>query len=362
MSISVTDCPVARLPELRAFFAKTYGPSHVLSSSDEFVRWQFARDSVGTCSVKVAFLDGVIVGCLGYITTDVSLSNRRVRGAWVVNWMVDADKRRLGLGPMLMREVTRQFDVTLNSGPAPDAQDLLARMRWTRFGDLARYVRVLDTAAADLLMDPPVEWPRIDIQPADRREQVQRVERFGEDATQLWNRFMVGRVAGACRSHEYLNWRYADHPVFEYRLFEARRQGVLIGLAVYRLEQALGPRVVIGRILEIIALDECGNGLLQALVDDARPHAALLDFFCSLPSHRSRMRAAGFAASEDGCIASIPIVFQPIDRRRTGIPFMADLTRTDADNLDWYVTKGDADQDRPNHLQAARSCDYTTSA
>jgi hypothetical protein len=68
----------------------------------------------------------------------------------------------------------------------------------------------------------------------------------------------------------------------------------------------------------------------------------------------------------------MPVLFQPIDRARTGIPFMADVTKLPPIELDeWYVTKGDADQDRPNEVPASHayaptsvsdSCDSTISA
>jgi hypothetical protein len=360
MSLSIADCRGPLLPELREFFRKVYGPSHVLSSSDAFIRWQFGQTSTASCSVKIALLDGRIVASLGYIPTEVSLKSATVRGAWVVNWIVDPEQRRLGLGPMLMREVMRQFDITLNVGPGADARELLGRMRWTDFGELPRYVRVLNTAAASGLIGLQVECPP-NVQTADRGVSVRRIERFTQSAGNLWNQFARSHVAGACRTPEYLNWRYVDHPVFEYRLFEASRNGVLTGFAVYRLEPVSEPCVTIGRIVELICIDGAGEALLQALVDDAKAQAVLLDFFCSLPGYRTLMHTAGFCDSSQPWVASVPTVFQPIDRRRTGIPFWVDLTKSNGADVDWYVTKGDADQDRPSHLQSVHSCDFTTS-
>ena len=360
MSLSIADCPASLLPDLRGFFRKVYGPSHVLSSSDAFIRWQFGPTSTGACSVKVVSLDGQIVASLGYIPTDVRLHGGTVRGAWVVNWIVDPEQRRLGLGPMLMREVMRQFDITLNVGPGADARELLRRMRWSDFGELPRYVRVLDTAAASALIGLQIERPP-NVQAADRGVSVRRIERFSQSAGHLWNQFAGSHVAGACRTPEYLNWRYVGHPVFEYRLFEASRNGALTGLAVYRLEPVSDPPVTIARIVDLICIDGSGEALLQAVDDDAKAQAILIDFFCSLSGYRTLMHAAGFCDSSQPWVASVPTVFQPIDRRRTGIPFWADLTKSNGADVDWYVTKGDADQDRPSHLQSVHSCDFTTS-
>ena len=362
MTLSIADCPGALLPDLREFFRKVYGPGHVLSSSDAFIRWQFGWTSAGNCSVKVVFQDGQMVATLGYIPTNVTLHGETVRGAWVVNWIVDPEQRRLGLGPMLMREVMRQFDVTLNVGPGADARELLGRMRWTNFGELPRYVRVLDPVAASRVIGFQVETPSKGVAAADAAVSVRRIDRFAESAGSLWNRFARSHVAGGCRTSEYLNWRYVDHPAFEYRLFEACRNGVLTGLAVYRLERVLESPVTIGRIVELICVEDAGEALLHAVVEDARGHAALVDFFCTLSRYQALMQAAGFSDSSEPWIAAVPTVFQPIDRRRTGIPFMADLTKANNADADWYVTKGDADQDRPSHAQSVHSCDFTTSA
>ena len=62
------------------------------------------------------------------------------------------------------------------------------------------------------------------------------------------------------------------------------------------------------------------------------------------------MAQKGFLSPGDPASNQIPILFQPIDRRRTAIPFMAYLKNLDAEveGVSWHVTKGDGDQDRPN--------------
>jgi acetyltransferase (GNAT) family protein len=365
MSISVSDCPSTLIPELRAFFSRVYGPSHVLSDGETFLRWQFGRCSSDVCTVKVVWLNNRIAGCLGYVPVDVALSGGIIRGAWVINWIVDQDVRRLGLGPMLMRDVTREFELTLNLGPNAEARDVLRRMRWTTVGELPRYVIALDAEAATLLMEEPQRWPLTAAVPVSTTAvRVRRVGRFSASATELWNRFQNRRVAGARRSCEFLNWRYADHPSFEYRLFEAYYGDELGGIAVYRLERVQSREITIGRILELVSIDECGQGLLHAVIEDSRPEAVLLDFFSAFPAHRVLLRDAGFAAGDHPAAASIPIVFQPIDRQRNGIWFLAELSRAGTPDVDWYVTKGDADQDRPTRSQtiASEVCDSITSA
>lgn len=365
MAISFVDCRDDHLSSLHAFFARAYRPDYKLRVSETLFRWQFREtpDSEGNVyHLRLALNDGEIAGCLGYIPVETNLGSRVVRGAWVINWMIDPNQRRLGLGPFLMREVTRQFEVTLNVGPNRDARDLLSRMGWTDYGELSRYVYVLDAQAAGALTENgKLEWPAR-ASPAERKSSqdvaVTLVDRFDDDATELWDGSLATEGAstgGTRRSAKFLNWRYADHPQFNYRLFEARDKGGLAGLAVYRVEQVHELPVRVGHLVELIS--EAGRRfdgegiLLQSVFDDARVQGvAAIDFFCASRRFSASLARCGFLSGEDPAIAQIPILFQPLDRRRAGIPFMAYLGNIPegTEVQDWYVTKGDGDQDRPN--------------
>jgi hypothetical protein len=62
------------------------------------------------------------------------------------------------------------------------------------------------------------------------------------------------------------------------------------------------------------------------------------------------MLAEGFLPGDAPVTDQVPILYQPIDRRRAGIRFLADLSQVPSAPLihEWYVTKADGDQDRPN--------------
>ena len=359
------DCQESQLDEVRAFFARTYRPNYRLATDEALLRWQYGPTPASPerpCHLKLAWLDGVLAGCLGYIPLDVSLNGRVVNGTWVANWMVEEHQRRLGLGPFLMREVARQFEVALDLGANADAHSLLSRMGWQDMGDLPRYVCVLDCAgAAALTENGQLEWPSatppqgIEL---GRQTSVKLVDRFDEGATELWDSTwgVKGSLAGGTRrSAEFLNWRYAIHPVFKYQLFEVRKNGRLRGIAVYHVEQVRDLPVRVGRLVELI-LDvkhpsDADTCLLKAVLDDARSQGvAVMDFFCA--SHRLSgvMARHGFLPGQNEPASRIPMLFQPVDRRRSGIRFMVNLGNVPeaAEVQDWYVTKSDGDQDRPN--------------
>src|SRR5262249_48885724 len=148
---------------LLKFFAEMYSPDYVLARSEPLFRWQFGGANTpinGNLALKIAKVDDQVAGCVGYIPTPVQIGGKSVKGAWGANWMVDEKYRRLGLGPLLIRELAASFEVTLALGGNRDAHDLLPRMGWTDFGDLPRYVCVVDPeAVAPLTESGSLTWP-----------------------------------------------------------------------------------------------------------------------------------------------------------------------------------------------------------
>ncbi|RPI55987.1 MAG: GNAT family N-acetyltransferase [Acidobacteria bacterium] len=355
MSIEFVDCTSDCVHALQTFFRRVYRVDYPLATSAGLFEWQFGRPSerAGYCC-KLALVGGEITGCLGYVPVEVSVAGRLVRGAWTANWVVDSAQRRLGIGPLLMRELTRQVDVTLVTGLSHDSRALLPRMGWTDLGDLVRYVKVIDPDVVPMLtVDGAVEWPTqhgVRAGTVDRHSSVRRVHRFSDTALTVWDDLWGTRGAGTRRSADFLNWRYADHPVFDYRLFEVHRNRTLLGLAVYRVEAVRDVPVRVGRLVEFLADPVVSGALIDAVIEDAVAQGVgTLDFFCSRRDI-SPLLERGFLPGHHPAAAQIPILFQPVDRRRCGIPFMAYLHNLAVHEraLEWYVTKGDGDQDRPN--------------
>jgi hypothetical protein len=226
-------------------------------------------------------------------------------------------------------------------------------MGWTDFGVLPRYVSVLDPArAAMLTADGRLDWPApVPFLANWAGASVARVDRFGDDTTKLWDDTIGASAAGTRRSAEFLNWRYAAHPTFTHHLFEVHEAGALRGVAVLRIEQVRDMPIRVGRVLELLGDEEHVAVLLAAVSEDARSAGAVaLDFFCGSRRLARPLEAAGFLPGTQPPASSIPILFQPLDRTRTGILFMANLHKVPEAHAvqEWYVTKSDGDQDRPS--------------
>jgi len=303
--------------------------------------------------MKLAMDDERVVGCLGYMPTEVVVCGKPLRGAWLANWMVAPEHARLGLGPLLLREVLREVDAVVNVGISDDARALLARMGWLDLGLLSRWVRALNASGADALLAPEArgQWPAAVGDPAPDEFDIRQVQEFGEESTALWDELWGAHHAGTRRSAALLNWRYAAHPTFRYELLELRQANALAGFGVYRLEHVADPNARVGRIVELVARPVAAAPLIAAVCAHAAAReVVMLDFFCSSRRLDADLQAQGFQPGDSGRAAFMPYLFQPIDRRRPGIACMIHAANIDAlpERDDWYATKGDADQDRPN--------------
>ena len=133
-------------------------------------------------------------------------------------------------------------------------------------------------------------------------------------------------------------------------MLEANREDSLEGVAVYRIEQVKDLPVRIARIVELIASPEASEPLIDAVVERARQAgAAALDFFCSSRRVADAFLKRGFLLGTESPASEIPMLFQPVDRSRTGVLFLAHV-RADpgGPSADLYVTTADGDQDRPS--------------
>ena len=173
-----------------------------------------------------------------------------------------------------------------------------------------------------------------------------------------WDEFYFREFApymiGTQRDYTFLNWRYGESPVLKYHILTAKNEaGKYVGGAVIRLEKILDDRFVVGRILEFITLDaEASLALANAIINYA-PEALLWDFYCLSAITAYGLEAVGLQKiSPYMNLDPLPTRFQPIDNVQ--INAMILLRReilaqiNPLDGYQWYITKGDNDQDRAN--------------
>jgi len=161
-------------------------------------------------------------------------------------------------------------------------------------------------------------------------------------------------VFGTVRSAQYLDWRYLRHPVFSYRIKStggARHPAVCI----YRVENTRGSaQYPVGRITELFFPDtESGRQdgirvLKAALADLQRADCAFADHYCSSGPCRSVIEAAGMETATDLPLATRLSPIEATHHHQNLEVWSKPANPYPSDLGDFYITKADGDQDRPN--------------
>ena len=365
-SIEIREPRLEEKERLQDFYRKIYRPDYPFLD-DRFLLWWFNQNPLferkDNFSCKIALDGDAIIGHFGFLPVAVWAEGGGYSGAWTGNFVVDQAYRGQGIGRKLARAIMSEFDVTLDIGANELAEKVLSRLGWRNFGGLHRYVGVLDQVQAKFLTDNPkyLDGGYIAIQSEINPPGVacEIINEFSQATDEFWDEFKKRIPYATERTHTFLNWRYRDHPLFNYKIFQATSAGRVAGFAVLRFEEARGipEKVKVTRIVEFLAFPEAAAHLLRHIVNFSRENsAALVDFFCSSDMCAEPFRAFGFLSSPAS--HNIARLFQPVVLGSRAISFNGancgkKLNQESfSDQARWYVTTGDGDQDRPNSINS----------
>jgi hypothetical protein len=354
-----------------------WAKNHVYVRLPELFEWTFSRrdlwDREGY-SFALAENQSDIVGILGGIPFVFNCLGHESRAIWLVNYMVRPDHRR---GPAALRLLGMfrrpPYETVIAFGNNPSVVPFYGALRARTLLEMPRHFIVLPAAverAVELLRMIHPDWS------SDRAEQLVHAFKlphyadvsvdYSSSLSPNWDRDDWPRIArrtvGAVRNMDYLTWRYAQHPYFNYRFITAP-EGDRTGLAVWRLETIYhdtpeGRKELdrIGRLVEFLPASRNNATQLLAVFwqELHRVNALAADYYGYHGETRKWLNESGFHGVEGypDC-AAIPSRFQPVDGRGGNIRsaiFVRDEAPSCSMDPDciWYWTKAESDQDRPN--------------
>lgn len=319
----------------------------------QLFEWQFGRSQhQDAVNMVCAYDEGNLVGILGYIPVDMfwGTKEKPIQGAWMANWMVHPDHRK-GAGPLLMRRLMELYPVLLGRGAGKMNVPIARTLGFRVFPNIPRFVAIFDhQRTRQFLASHDDALPDV----LTTRAPTLHFERgLPEQYNPDWGKYSDLQFASV-RNAEYLNWRYANHPLFSYEIMVAG-DPTKPAVCVYRLEQTTG--VVtdrVGRIVELFFPDGrdgeiLGRELLSAaLFDLQQKGCAFVDCYFSSNRPSQAARAAGMFDATNLALATrmspVELSHHPQNLEvwvKSGFRFPDDLAKI-------YVTKSDGDQDRPN--------------
>lgn len=333
--------------KLAAFNAAEYSPQHILTNKI-YYDWQFdnyANSQKDFYTTLGMFHDaGELVGTFGCFPLAHARYGKRVRGNCLANLIVKKNLRMLGYGSFLLEKVAVSYDLAIDHTINETAWPMFMKAGWIG-ENLKRYVYIINPENA--LYRLPVSKKNFS---ARKSLKSKHVGKFDSSIDIFWERVCSRYPVTIERTADYLNWRYAMHPLVSYEQLLVRDNAGVKGFAIVRIEDVRGQGmngIRVARLLDVICDEDAERTILEDVVALCRDKGIdIIDYFTSGNFHRTALEDCGFVDGDIDPYASLPILFNPVSTKRTHLNFA--VTGDSCKRLeDWYTTKGGGDQDRP---------------
>ncbi len=321
------------LPGFQDYISRAFHEKYILRDK-KYIDWQYQN------SLYLALAGEKIIGHFGFRDLPYKIYDGTITARVLINLFVLEEYRRAGVGALLARTVLDTPNPVLVSGYTPFSQRLFPHLRdrWSDAGNLGRYIAILNNRHSIFAKFP---GPTIKI---DGNHDRLSEALSAEEAGKLWDQTRGRYPVTVERSAEYINWRFLRHPFFQYKFLLLEGEGELVGYLVYRIEEAEDFRIA--RIVDCVAKEGAEEKLFIGILRKAKElgiHA--VDFMFSGNLYRQALLDAGFLDIAGTEFEKFPILFSPISHKKTFINVGYDIK---APLADFYITKADGDQDRPN--------------
>jgi GNAT superfamily N-acetyltransferase len=295
---------------VRALMTEVWGDSATAADFD----WWYEDNPVGPRLLSLVLDDGRVAGASGMSFFRLRLGGREALGVFALDAATHRDYRGKGLWSLLElhneAKAARAGAAAVLGFTNPVAGPILVgKLGWRDLAQLRLWARPLQLrASASSFADAAGDT----------------LERFDDEAEDVYRRASAGWKDHLVRSAAYLNWRFADSPR-PYRILAARAGGRLTGWAVLTHKEFQGRAV--GVVADLVALDgAAARSLLRRAARSVRGQAlvALVN-----RGEGGRYAGAGFVPTHK----TIRFIGKPL----------VDGVELAAERGAWHLQLGDAD-------------------
>lgn len=343
--------------DIQCFYRNNWNRQIALSNPT-FYSWQFvsAASGDGRDECVVTIVDDVLCGVMGVNSRSFFLSGNRLNGAELTTWIVSREMRGKGSGPVMLNFLVEKYDILIGMGISRDALSLYLRFGFKYLKFIPRYLRIFD-------LDAILQYSVIDalglklarMRSAKRPNKLFKASKLDDQTLDDIFYSFARRYNLFDRSSHAFRWRYSNHPFYKYESHLISDPTATANAVVVTRHQDLPNGQKILRVMDIFGDDEALNhaiGFVDAYC--VENHYALADFFCTTTRITGRLVANGWFSVLDEDFFQFPHLFEPIDMRSpptTSLIYWAKHgLETLADYSNLYITKQDADLDRPVYI------------
>ncbi len=337
------------LEKLTLLYGKTFGENAAKAWRRRW-KWQYQSPSLPTeINYCIAKHGDDVVGQYCLIPTPLWWAGREVKSAAGADVFLVPAARGMGAGRDLFVAAYHQsLDVCVGVGLTDASHRLFQRLQWSELGMVPSLRKVFRPGAVIenrlrrghgllgrlgvakelpcMLWSKAHRWAN-----ADSEVNVQRASSAGPEYDDLWVQCRSSYPMCARRDARWVQWRYLDAPERPYTLWEARRDGVLVGFAASRTIDINGLRCGLIEDLFAHATDRrVRRSMLAAVLEEFERDR--IDLARTISLNRevlSSLREAGFVCNPRG----------PRLLVQCRLEDKSPLSDTGA----WYMTYGDSD-------------------
>ncbi len=331
-------CKVSEIDKLKDFIDKHWRKGHILSKSDELIKFQHQIEGRDTLTFVVAEnqLTGEFDGVYGYISNWKFAPSHHIPNVqWGAVWKTRDDINnneigKIGLGMLRFILKSDPSDVFGSMGISGTHKQLATKLGYF-MGDMNRYY-IPNQSITDFKVIKTPDTSNLSNEITD--SYVKEIGfPYGYIPVQNMNPY---------KDMEYFENRYKKHISFVYRYLGLFKKDELKGIFVFRNVDNAGPRVLrimdfIGDLTDVKNVNVSVQELLRsenAEYIDCLNHGIDSSYFYQL----------GFKEALKGGETILPEYFDPFEQRYVPMEY-AYISEIEDDVI---IFKADSDQDRPN--------------
>lgn len=336
------------------FIKKHFHDKYILLQKD-FLTWQYHSKFIKcpSLSIKIIKNKNDFLGYLGLIPLKFKYFSSVIQTRCLANLMIDESVRKIGLGSVLTKSAEKEIDLLYVTGYNSKVATMYEQLGWVININLKRFVYIINNKKVNALTETFTFAKTINANLSYPDLFFNEIYSFDTTINDFWQKIKYKYPITAERSDEYLNWRYTNHPLLKYHLFIVQKKKQIQSFLILRIEEPAGYKIA--RIIDFVSTDDAEEFTLNKIINYCKKQEVdFIDFFFTGEFHANSLKKLGLVETNKEPYSRIPILFNPINRQRITINFAFKLVNKDLyddrinDIKNWYITKGDGDQDRPN--------------
>ena len=311
---------------------------------------------------------------LGTIPFDLNVYGDSFKACWLVNWLVVPRARKGRTGLKLLDIFQKDLGYqTISFGINDTIARLYSALKWQEMPAMPRMVWINPDFSRETEVLLGELYPNANVGLISQFVKDHAMNfitipgspygSFDTVSKKTWDNRGWGNIKvktiGCSRDSKYLTWRYFEHPIYKYNSIVVD-DGINVGLLIWRVESVstslqedyVGESYQYARIVDFLPNSESNAfELLSSFILCMKDNGIqAVDFYCYNNEILNFVSKMGFAVSKESKGFQFPNYTQPIS---IGSPIRSAVKLNDSfgavsTSNDWYWTKSDSDQDRPN--------------